>query len=665
MASAAEGPQPGAVEKKSSMEGLLELLRERGILSGSETADFKQRFAEEKAQAVEEELKKRQGPPPLQVVKNKELPPLKTTLPEAALTGLIDKAGQQQVLTPEEAALVKERYQKRAAYEQSLAAAKGKRLPERDLRSLLEVMKEQGLVGADEAQELSARLSTEFEAAEKSESTVPANASPVPEMMPSTVITAERQIPYIRSSMPPEDLLVMIDRAGAQRVLLPWETAFVKARYHKKAGLDQVAEAVSGDVKTEMRAEVNKAAKEEVASAGKSIAAPAWTKKISLSGDMRLRYESIMFDEGNYDGMLSPIPDLLMNTTEDRQRLRMRARLNANIKVNDEVGAVFSLATGSSSDPVSTNQTMGGYFNKKSVQVDRASVSWQPASWLALQGGRFSNPWFSTDLVWDTDLNFDGVAAKAAYRLTPEWTFAATAGVFPLEEVELSQKDKWLFGGQLEAVYTKENAFAARIGAAYYDYKNVSGTSYTATDVENYSDPQFMQKGNSVFNINTGATDPADYVLGLLADFKLLNLTAQLDLGYWHPFHLIFMADYVTNLGFDRAEMAQKAGVSSSAIAKGSGGYQLSLMAGNPKVREQWDWRAFLSYKRLEADAVLDAFTDSDFHTGGTNAKGWILGGELGLLKNTSVSARWITTNEVSGPAFSADTLQVDLNVKF
>ena len=38
-------------------------------------------------------------------------------------------------------------------------------------------------------------------------------------------------------------------------------------------------------------------------------------------------------------------------------------------------------------------------------------------------------------------------------------------------------------------------------------------------------------------------------------------------------------------------------------------------------------------YRYLERDAVLDAFTDSDFHLGGTDAKGYQLGFDLGLSR--------------------------------
>jgi hypothetical protein len=62
---------------------------------------------------------------------------------------------------------------------------------------------------------------------------------------------------------------------------------------------------------------------------------------------------------------------------------------------------------------------------------------------------------------------------------------------------------------------------------------------------------------------------------------------------------------------------------------------------------------------------VVDAFTDPDFHLGGTNAKGWVLGTDLGLLKNTWLTVRWLTADEISGPPLAIDVLQVDVNARF
>ena len=64
-------------------------------------------------------------------------------------------------------------------------------------------------------------------------------------------------------------------------------------------------------------------------------------------------------------------------------------------------------------------------------------------------------------------------------------------------------------------------------------------------------------------------------------------------------------------------------------------------------------------------DAVLDAFTDSDFHLGGTDTKGYILGGSFGIDKNTWFTMRWLSADPIDGPPLSIDVLQADLNARF
>ena len=46
-------------------------------------------------------------------------------------------------------------------------------------------------------------------------------------------------------------------------------------------------------------------------------------------------------------------------------------------------------------------------------------------------------------------------------------------------------------------------------------------------------------------------------------------------------------------------------------------------------------------------------FTDSDFRLGGTNAKGWVIGGNYGLAKNIWFTGRWLSANEITGPPYA------------
>ena len=98
------------------------------------------------------------------------------------------------------------------------------------------------------------------------------------------------------------------------------------------------------------------------------------------------------------------------------------------------------------------------------------------------------------------------------------------------------------------------------------------------------------------------------------------------------------IADYVSNLGFNQNDVNARTGTD---VKKEMEGYQLGLTVGYPTVQNFAEWKGLLFYKYLGSDAVMDAFTDSDFHLGGTNAKGWIIGGDFGLTRNVWLSSRW------------------------
>jgi hypothetical protein len=403
----------------------------------------------------------------------------------------------------------------------------------------------------------------------------------------------------------------------------------------------------------------------------------SWTRRIRWGGDVRLRYEGDFFDENNALLLDPNNPDELLNTQTDRHRGRVRVRLAMKAKVMEKnpemnvgkVDAEFRLVTGNLNNPVSTNETFGRYNNKFEIVLDRAYLKWtfspdlpikNQIPEISLTGGRIPNPWFFTDLVWDTDLNFDGIVLnfKTDTQLANPWNGFLTVGAFPLQELEFVKNDKWLYGGQIGIAYEQTMGFSAKLGVAYYDYRNIVGKATpVGVPVEfNFTPPPFIQKGNTLFDV-----DPSENIVPALAsDFKLLNVTLGVDYDFWFPIHIILFGDYVKNLGFDRDDVARRTG--NPDIEEETDGYHVGLLVGYPEVRGWAQWNAALAYKYLEADAVLDAFTDSDFALGGTNAKGWILSADFGLHENIWLRGRWLTSNEISGPPLSIDILQIDLN---
>ncbi|HEY9198738.1 MAG TPA: putative porin [Gammaproteobacteria bacterium] len=467
----------------------------------------------------------------------------------------------------------------------------------------------------------------------------------------------------------------------------------------KSVRVTYVPQFVRDEIRDQVRAELREDVAQDVLAQAKNEqwgvpgVLPDWTNRITIKGDIRLRDQQEMYADGNApqcDWQASNDDDslcTLMNTSEDRNKLRARLRVSVDAKVTEGIKAGIRITTGNTDNPVSTNQTLGNYGNRYDLVLDQAYLRYDALNteryrWLRLWGGRMPNPFLSTtDLVWDSDLGFEGVAGTLRMNVpSGEGLYAdeasdrhlfLTLGAFPLataSSVAGIDEDKWLYGAQAGADWGFADQSRLELGLAYFDYRDIEGrldplgvgtTAWTA--------PDYMQKGNSVFDLNGDGSSP----YGLLSDFDIVNFTARYDITRFAPTHVILSADYARNLGFDEDEILQRTGLDAEPEVDA---WQVGVTVGWPEIAKRRDWQVFTFYKHLERDAVLDAFTDSDFHLGGTNAEGWILGGSYGLADNTWLTLKYMTADEIhglyddsvpDGAPLGIDVVQMDVNARF
>jgi hypothetical protein len=444
-----------------------------------------------------------------------------------------------------------------------------------------------------------------------------------------------------------------------------------------------VPETVKQEIRDEVRQDVLAQAKQE--RWGEPGAYPDWLHRISFSGDVRFRFQadryptdnvpnaSVLFFQSPFYGAYN-----INNDTEARNRLRLRARFGAEARVADTVTAALRLTTGTSGtggDPSSENENLGNYNARGNVGFDRAYVSWRPYSWLYVTGGRLGNPFFApTTLVWGDDLSLQGLVAGLSPAFGPVRTFA-TAGVFPIQDIEptefTSARSKWLFGYQGGVKWQVLPAFSWRVAAALYDYRRMQGVpNASVTDVsESATAAVFRQKGNSVFDINyliNTQNTSQNYLIGLASKFNEANASSSFDLVLLGNKHLVLDIDYVKNLGFDHAEIAGRAGQALGApLAEEATGMQEKLTFGDLSFERRNAWQAYVGYRHVDADAVVDAFTDSDFHLGGTNATGYYLGGTYAFERNSTIGVRWLSAKQISGLPLAINVLQIDAIARF
>ncbi|CAN5764302.1 putative porin [soil metagenome] len=492
-----------------------------------------------------------------------------------------------------------------------------------------------------------------------------------------------------------------------------------------------VPETVKTEIREQLKDMVLSQAKDEGWANPKTQ--PEWVSRFKMFGDVRLRYDGTFFPEGNDNTGSFPNFNAINtgspfdvsgtqfspqhNVDQERNRLRLRARLGVDVNLEGGFTGGIRIATGENNSPVSTNQTLGvanqaqgGNFSKYSLWLDRGFIKYEiggEANFnVAFLFGRFDNPFFTaSDIVWDDDVGFDGVAVQAKFPLHEGINFFLNAGAFPIfntdfnfssnQPAKFESEDKWLYAGQVGFDLKPNKDFNAKIAAAYYDFNKVEGrrstpyiplTSQDASDADN-SRPSYAQKGNTYMAIrdiipsalnNFGTTQQFQY-FGLASPFKVAVYSARLDFNHFEPFQVSLLGEYAVNTDFDNdainASAVNNRGplpVDDSGVPTGVGDYaggntawNVNLIVGKSAFEKAGDWNASFGYRYIESDAVVDAFTDSDFNVGGTNVEGYTIGAAVALSPRVKLSLRWMSATQIAGPPLKSDVVLLDLNAKF
>jgi Putative porin len=457
----------------------------------------------------------------------------------------------------------------------------------------------------------------------------------------------------------------------------------VRVPYVPQIVKDEIAKQVASQVKPAVVADVVNEAKTEKWGVPGALA--DWLTHTRISGSVTLREEDIFYAKNNTVGspyfnwyainLAGGIPKAgineFENTTQDRVRFRGRARLAVDSDITDSITAGMRLATGNTGDLVSETQTLDGTapyqfgIDELYIRLDERNARKFP--WLSVVGGRFLNPYGTpTDLIFHKDLTFEGVALTGRFGLgdgsAEQSHLFFTAGAHPLQEVALSPHDKWLVGAQLGANLRWGEGQHLRFSGAFYDYFNVTGRLNPPGDsgIYNYTAPVFLRQGNTYFDISN-STDPTVNLFALAAKYRLANVNASYELGVGR-YMLGVTADAVRNLGYKTAEVSANYG---QYVAPRTKGYQAEISFGYPTTLTAGSWRGVIGYRYLQRDAVIDAYTDSDFHFGGTDATGYYIVTDYGLANRVWMRLRYLSSNAIDGPTLGIDTLQLDLNTRF
>jgi hypothetical protein len=297
------------------------------------------------------------------------------------------------------------------------------------------------------------------------------------------------------------------------------------------------------------------------------------------SGDLRLRYEPF------FGGTLATA----------RHRARFRLRFNAMTRLSEELRGGFSLATGDDLDPISRNQTMGGFFQRKSINLDRAFLAYAPkwAPGLELTGGRFAPPFYSTQLTLDNDVNVEGIAQSYSAKVDTEWLRRVTVTAFQLPFRETGGgPDSRLLGGQMASEWKLGGRLRFTGYAAFYDWQNADAVRAAQT------------AAGLAGNANSHAASATQFA----SQFGILDLIARFDVDTGAArWPLMLQFDFANNT---RACTNGLDPVAVPCNARDRSAYWAEVQVG--RTREKGDVMLGYTFLRLEREAVLGAFNYSN-----------------------------------------------------
>lgn len=379
----------------------------------------------------------------------------------------------------------------------------------------------------------------------------------------------------------------------------------------EKKGILTPQEAKEVLSEVQIQKDKEKAPAKEVESSGFKL--PKWVENTKVKGDFRFRYQDQDTDESG---------------SKSRDRWRMRWRFGLETEVNEWWKTAFRLTSGSG-DPRSRNLTLTDTFETSNVQLDLAYAQFDPNKHWSLVAGKFKNPiWNTKDLLWDSDINPEGIGVQFLDYKINQFEVFGTTGFYVLEEFSSDTSDPWLGLIQAGTKVNLTDSLYLKLAGAFYSFQDLKGNSF------DYS------SGTNSTDVNGNLMDDLDAV-GIDAElgFKLSGPV---------PFVGIF-GQYVDSNASDNDL-----------------GYLAGIKFGHKKVKKFGQWQVKYNYRSLEQDAWPDFLPDSDFYGGETDVQGSEIEFTFGLAKNVTIGLDYYKTEQIDRePTIEEDIIQVDLVLKY
>jgi hypothetical protein len=372
------------------------------------------------------------------------------------------------------------------------------------------------------------------------------------------------------------------------------------------------------------------AEKEEKAKQATKVDINPGIKSIQVYGDLRLRYES------RAGSSSFPIQSAgnAFDLTSDRWRYAGRIGLRGDLTDDWFYGLRLDTGTNPRSSWVTfgnnNNAAAGGSapFGKggDGIQFGQAYLGWRAWPWLTVQAGKMPNPFFTTPMVWDPDINPEGLSERINYAFNDNLTLFANFGQFVYQQYSpndnsgglgFASHDGYMFGWQGGASYKFAEKVNARAAVSFYNYAGMNRRTAFNTIPNGFQGPFAAGAQNTLPANNLGFHNGTN------------------DLRYFEvPFEVNFPVGPWSGRAFGDVAYNLKAGERAAHGSYASAGdeglaYQLGFAVGtnlgltmNQVAAKKNTWEARVYYQRVQLNSIDPNLTDSDYFEGRTNLEG-------------------------------------------
>ncbi len=364
----------------------------------------------------------------------------------------------------------------------------------------------------------------------------------------------------------------------------------------------------------------------------------------TVYGDVRVRYED---RSGDGVGTIAG-----RNIDASRDRARYKLIFGVKTEAGDFYSDLaFAMGAGGRSDNAtfgtSTNAGSGGstYNDKQTLFVKRAMVGWKATDWLTLEAGRMDNPLYTTPMVWDADLSFQGLTEKIKYTTKGNTDLFFTASQFEY----LGDKRRFSDNGGTDTVANRLLAFQGGLRVPFSDTSSAKAAITYSTFTHDGANGTFTPNVNTSLNATVSTVAASTPVNNI----RTIEIPAEYNFMAASNIGIRVFGDYVYNIeGDDRADAACSAAAAGAVRNKvcGAGNddtaWMLGMGVGSAKDLKAFegnkmvkgDWSARLWYQDVGVYSVDPNAVDSDYMDSRVNMKGIVLKTQYNLRDNVFIN---------------------------